>query len=150
MGFPVNWGQDAADRLAALARRTVRLAMEQVGTWGVPSPRLRAAVRYSAGYDVATAARMAPVDTFGRRVCLTAPHFEIRVDPGGDWRPAGATFYQVGPERAARVLSGEWASAIFAEPSPVEARAVTEALLGPLGDLAQVAARTPPGRAGGS
>lgn len=134
MSFPENWGQAASQRLATMARGTVRRAMEREGTWSTPLPSLRAAVRYSAGYDAASAGRMAPADTYGRRILLTSPHFEVQVGPGERWRPAGATFYRVRAEEAARLLKDEWGSDIFTELSPAAAHAVAATLLGPLGD----------------
>lgn len=134
MGFPTTWGQAANVRLSTIARGAVRRAVEQEGAWVAPLPPCRAAVRYSAGYDEATASRMAPADSFGRRILLTAPHFEIRLEPGERWRPRGVTFYRSSADQAARVLKAEWGSDIFTELSPEQARAVTAAILGPLGD----------------
>jgi hypothetical protein len=134
MSFPKNWNQAASHRLATIAQGTVHRALGQEGTWSATLPSLRAAVRYSAGYDAATADRMAPADAFGRRVVLTRPHFEIQVEPGQRWRPAGAIFYRVRAEEAAQLLKAEWGSAIFTELSPQAAHQVTEMILGPLGD----------------
>jgi hypothetical protein len=148
MSFPTNWGQDAANRLARIAQRTVRLAMEQEGTWTTSLARLRATVRRSAGYEAATAGQTGPADTDGRCLALTAPHFEIRVGPGAHWRPAGAIFYRSRPEQAARVLKDEWGSDIFFELSPQEAQAVAEEILGPLGDSKRTPAAVASGRVG--
>ena len=133
MGFPSNWGQAASLRLTSMARGTVQHAIDQAGDWTTPLP-LRAVLRYSAGYDAATAGRMAPADTDGRCILLTCPHFEIQVAPGERWRPTGATFYRVRPAEAARVLKREWGSAIFTELSPEEAHAVAEEILASAGD----------------
>jgi hypothetical protein len=132
MSFPENWGHDAAQRLIAIARGTVRHATEQEGEWLTPLPQLRTVVRYSAGYDAVTASHMAPADTFGRHVLLSAPHFEVRVRPGKRWWPAGATIYRTGADQAVRVLKEVWGSDIFSELSPAEASTVAAVILGPV------------------
>ncbi len=134
MGFPGNWGQAASLRLTAMARGTVQHAVDHAEDWTTPLPGLPATLRYSAGYDAATAGRMAPADTDGRCILLTCPHFEIQVAPGERWRPTGATFYRVRPAEAARILKREWGSVIFTELSPEAAHAVAEEILGCAGD----------------
>jgi hypothetical protein len=91
---------------------------------------------------------MPSADAFGRRLVLTAPHFEIRVGPGDRWRPAGATFYRSSPDQAARVVREEWGSDIFIELSPQQAHEVAQAILGPLGDTNRAPAGPASRRAG--
>jgi hypothetical protein len=134
MSFPANWSPEASHRLVTIAHAAVRLAVEQEGTWITLLPRLRAAVRYSSGYAAATAAGMAPTDSFGRSLLLTAPHFEVRVGPGERWRPTGATFYRSTAHQAARVIKDEWGSDLFFEVPAEEAHAVATLILAHPGD----------------